>query len=497
MKRRDFLKYGSVGVTLPFWLQHCDFASTDYPIHLNSDHATGHLLLESEEWPTGKPETIEIAIVGGGLAGLTAAYQLRDSNFRLFELSTKLGGTVSSETYQNFQFSQGAHYDLAYPENYGREVLKLLEELKIIKYEPWKRAYGFTDHQHIIPYYRRQQCYDQGKRRRDVIPESNLKDEFVEVMLRFSNEMKMPTRLIDPKFHYLDKVTFYEFLSSQIAITNEFKRQVDYHMLDDYGGTSDMVSALAGVHYFACRPYYTENVDLFSPPNGNEYFADALMKRLDKNRLKASHLVNSIIKQGDNYELRIINLNEKRIELIRAERVIYAGQKHALKYVYPEQEDLFNNRYAPWMVVNLITKQVDGVYGYWQNEYLGENKNFLGFIDSSVQSQGKLVGKRVFTAYYCLNEDDREYLTTVGKARERIAKETQEYIEEMLNSRINVEAAFMKVMGHAMPIPQPGYLFADANDSESAEIIYAGVDNGRLPLLFEAMDSGILAADLV
>jgi hypothetical protein len=50
-------------------------------------------------------------------------------------------------------------------------------------------------------------------------------------------------------------------------------------------------------------------------------------------------------------------------------------------------------------------------------------------------------------------------------------------------------------MGHAMPIPQPGYLFKDANTNRSnPNLVYAGVDNGRLPLLFEAMDSGIMAA---
>jgi hypothetical protein len=49
-------------------------------------------------------------------------------------------------------------------------------------------------------------------------------------------------------------------------------------------------------------------------------------------------------------------------------------------------------------------------------------------------------------------------------------------------------------MGHAMPIPQPGYLFNDANKSRgNSNLAYAGVDNGRLPLLFEAIDSGTIA----
>jgi len=48
-------------------------------------------------------------------------------------------------------------------------------------------------------------------------------------------------------------------------------------------------------------------------------------------------------------------------------------------------------------------------------------------------------------------------------------------------------------MGHAMSVPTPRFLFNDAND-KGTDLIYAGVDNGRLPLLYEAMDSGLMAS---
>jgi hypothetical protein len=61
-----------------------------------------------------------------------------------------------------------------------------------------------------------------------------------------------------------------------------------------------------------------------------------------------------------------------------------------------------------------------------------------------------------------------------------------------------IKAAHVKVMGHAMPIAEKGYLFNDRNDKTQKENFYfAGVDNGRLPLMFEAMDSGIFAANLI
>ena len=55
--------------------------------------------------------------------------------------------------------------------------------------------------------------------------------------------------------------------------------------------------------------------------------------------------------------------------------------------------------------------------------------------------------------------------------------------------------AHIRVMGHAMPVPKAGYLLKDMNEYLfSKRIKYAGVDNHRLPLLFEAIDSGLIAA---
>ena len=497
MKRREFLKYGSAGLTLPFWLQYCDFPGEAYPVHLNSDHHTGHLLFESKEWRKVQTPPIEIAVVGGGIAGLTAAHQLRGSDFQLFELSNVIGGTVSTASLNGITFSQGAHYDLAYPEAYGEEVISLLENLDLIHYEPWRKSWSFKEQRHMIPAFRKQQCYDFGIRRKDVIPESPLKKRFVELMLEFEGAMHLPTRLIEEEYRHLNGLSFREFLSSELPVTEEFIRQIDYHMYDDYGGSTSMVSALAGIHYFACRPYYTDDVPLFSPPNGNQYFANALIQRIDATRVQTSSLVKQIRKSGNSYELQVIDVTNQVVKEFSAQHVIYAGQKHALKYIFPEQEKLFSNTYAPWMVVNLISNQVEGEYGYWQNEFLGENRKFLGFIDSSVQSQEELNDKRIFTGYYCLDPSDREYLLTVASASQGIARETQGYVEKTLGRNIDVEACFIKVMGHAMPIPTPNYLFRDANACSEAKMVYAGVDNGRLPLLFEALDSGIQAASLV
>ncbi|WP_462248352.1 FAD-dependent oxidoreductase [Ekhidna sp.] len=494
MDRRKFIKGTSIAaISLPFWLQSCkQWIKGNFPVYINSDHGAGHLMMESRQWNKAEGGSTQTIIVGGGLAGISAASRLGD-DFLLFELSNRLGGTSAAKTFDELTFSQGAHYELAYPETYGSEVLQLFEQLDIIKYEPWKKSWTFKDRQHVIPFQRRQQCFEDGKRRKEVIEDGASKDQFYRTLDRYAGTMHLPTRLINEEFRDLNELTFWDFLSYRINTEVSFKRQLDYHMMDDWGGRSDQVSALAGIHYFMCRPYLNQSVDLFSPPQGNQYFLDRIATKVHDEKIKKNHLVSRIEKVGDSYSVEVIDVLSEKVKTYKAENIIYAGQKHALKYVYPKDSGLFDQQQAPWMVMNFVCEGTPKKYGYWQNEYIGENPAFLGFIDSSVQDQQSQRGKRIITAYYCLQPEDRNYLTTIPDHKEDIAQETLSYISEMLDENLEIEACHINVMGHAMSIPSPGFLFNDVND-KGADLIYAGVDNGRLPLLYEAVDSGIMAA---
>lgn len=497
MDRRNFIKTGALGASLPFWLQSCQlpFDNRSYTIDVHSDHAVGHLILESQNWNKTAKTSVETVIVGGGMAGLAAAYQLRGKEFQLFELSSRIGGSAASTHYKDLAICQGAHYDLDYPEYYGQEVLSMLESLDVIVYEKWNKSWSFRDKQHLIPLARRQQCFENGNIRGDVIPEGSQKKEFLDLLSSFLGEMPLPTRLIKEEHRWLNGLTFHDFLNSRMAVDDRFKRLLDYHMLDDYGGKTDQVSALSGIHYFMCRPYYSQLVNLFSPPSGNDYFAKRIIDRMDDDKIKTGHLVSRIDKVGDSFVLDVLDVQNKTVKQVSADRVIYAGQKHALKYISPDDfEDFKSVEQAPWMVINFVTNQKKNSYGYWQNEYLGQEHAFLGFIDSSVQDQASLKGYRILTAYYCLKPDDREYLSTIPTNKDEIVKQTLQKIEAILNQRLDIEHTLIHVMGHAMPIPKPGYLFQEKISKSG--IKYAGVDCGRLPLLFEALDSGILSTRL-
>lgn len=496
MKRRKFIQLSSLA-TLPLLLKSCDWvgSGTDFGVTVFTDIHTGHLLFDSQSYPVQTSQSTETLIVGGGIAGLSAAFQLRGKDFLLCELSDSLGGTSSWHQHNEVTFAQGAHYDLAYPANYGEEVLGLLESLDIIEYQGWKDAWSFKDSEYIVTHRRKSQCFDQGKFREDVLPRGELSSAFYQLMGKYEGVMKMPTRLIDSTFHELNQLTFINFLKDKLSLTPEFIRGLNYNMLDDWGGTASQVSALAGIHYFACRPYTSQVVDLFSPPQGNGYFIEK-MAQVHEEELLTRHLVKSITEKDGGFEVDVVDIENKAIKKIRANKVVYAGQKHALKYILPDQYALFeSSQYAPWLVLNFIVKDELPAPGYWQNEMLMEDETFMGFVDSDSQHTAQN-GKRVLTAYYCLPPQSREDLRNVETNKEVIAEKTLGYLNQYFKRDIGplVEHVYIKVMGHAMPIPGPGYLFNDKNAKRKHKnLTFAGVDNGRLPLLFEAVDSGLEA----
>ncbi|TRX50642.1 FAD-binding protein [Fulvivirga sp. M361] len=501
MNRRDFVKTSSL-ITLPLLLKSCQWTNgeSSYPVQVHSDAKTGHLLFESKTFPETMADTVEVLIVGGGIAGMAAACELKEKDFLLCELSGQLGGTSSAYLSGNLTFAQGAHYDMGYPDYYGKEVLKLLEGLNIIQPQPWKNTWGFVDQQHLIMHRRKNQCFDRGEFRKEVISDTPLKKPFFELMNKYQGQMPLPTRLIHEKHHELNQLSFVDFLQNELDVNDDLIRSVSYHMKDDYGADAYQVSALAGIHYFACRPYTKDIVELFSPPEGNHYFIRKMADYVGPERLKTTHLVKSIEEVLNGFSVKIIDIATKTIKVIKTGKIIYAGQKHALKYIFPQDYSLFQDvSYAPWMVVNVVLNGFNDSMGYWQNEMLTEDDTFLGFVDSSTQHTAS-GDHRILTAYYCLPPTSREDLINAEVNKSQIAQMTVKhlsgYFEKDLSNQ--VERIDIKVMGHAMPIPGKNHLFKDKNLHRSNKnIAYAGVDNGRLPLLFEAMDSGIIAAGLV
>ncbi len=495
MNRRQFIKIGSVSMAA--MLAGRCAQSGNYDIELLTDMPAGHLLLESRQWPVAKILKTNYLIVGGGMAGMSAAVTLKNEDFLLFELSDTPGGTSTGGIYKKSPICHGAHYDLSYPSYYGREALALLESLNIVHYDSFSDSWKFVDKHYLIPKKKESKTLSRDTFRKDVLPDGEEKVRFFELMESYYGRMPMPTRLIAKELRHLNDIPFSGWLYEKLPVSHAFTGGIDYQMKDDYGAGAEAVSALAGIHYYACRPYRREPVELFSPPEGNFYFIKKMLAKLPAERICTAHLVKSVRKNRDGFQVEVMDIRNRELLKVTAKKVIYAGQKYALKYVFPEAYPLFEkNVYAPWAVVNIIIKNSWQGDAFWQNEILSDDAALLGFVDSASQFMPD-EALRVFTVYYNFRPEEREMMSQIGDRKAAFSMNAVKQVERYFNKpvRNSIEKIYIKLMGHAMPVPVPGYLFNDANGTPLYPgLAWAGVDNGRLPLLFEAVDSGVMAA---
>jgi NADPH-dependent 2,4-dienoyl-CoA reductase/sulfur reductase-like enzyme len=115
MNRRGFIQISSVAM-LPLLLGAFPKGSKKkkYSVSVQSNRKFGHLIRETMQAPITSKINAKYVIIGGGIAGMAAATQLKGEDFILLEADDRLGGSSGSSHWKDTIFSTGAHYDLAY-----------------------------------------------------------------------------------------------------------------------------------------------------------------------------------------------------------------------------------------------------------------------------------------------------------------------------------------------------------------------------------------------
>src|SRR5215208_8179086 len=137
MNRREIL---AAFLGVPFALAACRRSETA-PLPageiVGASDVFGHRLRDGlrVDVPEDAWTSVSVVIVGGGVAGLTAAWRLQKSgftNFVLVELENAPGGTSRSGSNRTTSFPWGAHYIPA-PMKENTELVSLLDEMGVIE----------------------------------------------------------------------------------------------------------------------------------------------------------------------------------------------------------------------------------------------------------------------------------------------------------------------------------------------------------------------------
>ncbi|HEV8318312.1 MAG TPA: FAD-dependent oxidoreductase [Vicinamibacterales bacterium] len=493
--RRGFLE--STGATAGLAILGC--RKTERPIaggFVNESEALGHRLRDHDRFalPT-RIERRRVVVVGGGIAGLSAAWRLRKTGFTEFivlEMEAEPGGTSRSGRNAISEFPWAAHY-VPVPNRNAKVERELFTELGLILPDGrWNPAYlcRAPEERIFIDGTWHEGLHIEGLAH--YSPEEF--ERFLDAIARFrdSEIFTIPIAL-GSSLADLDLLSMADWMRQQNFTSRHLLWYVDYACRDDYGSSMEDVSAWTGIHYFACRDDEQDRV--FTWPEGNGWIVKRLMERVG-DHVRAGAPVFRIRREG--WRVQVFTEDV----LYDADAVIFAAPTFLAPYLIEGMPPLDRRvwQYSPWLTANLVVDRPPKSLGRvaWDNVCF--DSPALGYVVANHQS-GRVDGPMVWTFYWALAagrpSENRQRLATRDWNRWKDAVLSDLEIAHP-DIRQCVSRIDMMRMGHAMPRPVVGSIFDGERKriaDQKGPILFAHTDLSGFAIFEEAQHRGVLAAD--
>lgn len=536
VSRRQFLKYSAVGAGATvagltgLELNGIARHRTIPGRIVGSAHKSGHLLRQGSFPKPDRIERRDCVIVGGGIAGLSAAWRLNKSGFKdfvLLELEPDVGGNSVGGENRISGYPWGAHY-LPLPDERLTLVRELLEELNVIK------GYDSTGLPIYDEFYLcsapQERLYAFGQWQDGLFPLIGAESDDVAQFTAFMAEMNRMRNAVgrddkpafaipidessqDPAFLQFDRISMAQYMREQGWTSEQLLWHADYCCRDDYGCDLETTSAWAGIHYFASRRGIGSDADVHSVltwPEGNQWLVTRL-RQLVAQRIHTNSLVYRVERGPEEVVVNCLDLQSNRSIAYLAKKVIYAAPRFTAQYVISEFHGkppayMSDFTYAPWMVANItLEKPVHqhGVAPAWDNVIYQSDS--LGYVIANHQSVAVHPSpKNVWTYYWPLSGE-----APASARNSALARSHPEWVAMILKDLRGahpgieslIENIDIWIWGHGMIRPTPGFIWGtarkEAREALGDQVYFAHSDMSGISIFEEAQWRGVHAADSV
>lgn len=449
-------------------------------------------------------EDLDVVIVGGGVAGLTAAYYLRDKKVALLEQDLRFGGNAKGEIYKDACYSIGSAY-LCEP-GADSDLGKLLTELDI-----WHRGRTEAGTETSVFYQNsfRKPFWEGAS---DPLAEEDFK-KFHAKMIEIYNDADFDFEN-STWAQENDRITMDEWIQKEFGTLHpHIMEYLQLYAWSSFGGSLDELSAFQYLGFISA-----ETGSLLAFPGGNSFVLHKMVQKIRKESRTTSLRSNSLVMRVKNEKDHVSVVYENGIgELIqvRAKQVIMACPKYVANRLLPElnYEKFSHMRrlpYRAYLVANLFTEQAFKAPSYELYCLRGEMPNSptpshppkRSFTDICFGSwaQNDQTTHGVFTLYHGIAYDGaRQFLFNPGshdKYRQRYLTDIDPVLRTMGLKTQDIHGIRLTRWGHALPIARAGMLI-DGTAAKACESIgnihFANQDNTMNPSFESAYEAALQA----
>ncbi len=474
------------------------------------------------------PEHVPVLIVGGGIAGLSAAWRLRRAgleDFLLLELERHSGGTSRGDQKNGLAYPWGAHY-VPTPMQENSALIALLEEMQVVV---GRRSDGAPIvAEELLCRAPHERVFVEGHWVEGLYPYLGASPEDLQQLEAFRAVLgkwvarrdaegkrmfaiPVASCSTDPQVLALDRISMRAWMDQQGWTSPRLRWLVDHSCRDDYGLTSDQTSAWAGIFYFASRMRTpdSESQPVITWPQGNGRIVDYLTSQLGA-AVRCSHAVHRIAPHNEPPQpARAIvsarDVANHRNVRWRADQVIFAAPQFVAPHIIQQWQGRSAEafQYGAWVVANIHLRNRPHEAEFpmcWDNVIYGSRS--LGYVTATHQT-GADHGPTVLSWYYPLTDlpgkvSRQQLLDLSWDDWAALAVADLELVHPDISTYI--ERLDVMRWGHAMIQPRPGFVWSAARREASrplGNIHFANTDLSGVALLEEAFYHGVRAAEEV
>ncbi len=496
---------------------------------LGTSMELGHLLREPTLPTPDETRRVPVAIVGGGIGGLSAGWKLAKSGFKDFlivEMEDEAGGNSRAGRNAVSAYPLAAHY-LPLPTRQATAVRELLAELGVLQGDP--RAERPRYDERYLCAMPHERLYRNGWWQDGLLPQHGVNAAEREQYRRFyalmhdfkqrrdggrpAFALPMEGSSRAPDLLALDKRTMREWMLAQGFDSPHLHWYVDYACRDDYGTRSAEVSAWAGIHYFACRSgeaLEASDDTVLTSPGGNAWLAEGLAQSVKERAgdcLLTGAMAYRVTEENGRLLVDLWLPAEQRALRLETRQLIWASPLFLVPYVFAGHDRLKaaarGFSHAPWLVANLTLSRLPeeraGVAPAWDNVLY--DSPGLGYVVATHQQMRLHPDATVLTYYHALSD------TTPQAARAGLLATPREVWAERILAELERPHPDIRQIttrlevfrnGHAMVRPLPGVIWGEARAlfaADAPQLRFAHADVSGFSLFEEAQYRGVLAAE--